>query len=104
VTLKPGVRITGIRPETVVAMLVAESIWFEATGKQLVVTSCTDGKHSATSLHYSGAAFDCRTLGLDPPVLKTLRGLLSKALGVDYDVVLELDHIHIEFQPKRGTT
>jgi len=25
-------------------------------------------------------------------------------LGAEYDVVLESDHLHVEFQPKRGTT
>jgi hypothetical protein len=96
--LKPGVRAAGIRPEIVLALQVAEGVW-AAQGQALVVTSLTEGRHSRTSLHYAGAAADLRIWDLDA---ERARRELAEALGEDYDVVLERDHIHCEFQPKSG--
>lgn len=98
IQLKAGVRTAGIRPEIVLALHVAEGIW-QAQGRELVVTSLTDGRHSRTSLHYAGAAVDLRIWDLDA---ERARRELAEALGEDYDVVLEKDHIHCEFQPKSG--
>lgn len=98
VTLKQGVRVAGIRPEIALAIQVADGVW-ERQGSELVVTSITDGKHSPTSLHYSGAAADFRIWNIDAQRAKED---LKDALGGDYDVVLEKDHIHCEFQPKSG--
>lgn len=98
IQLKRGVRAAGIRPEIVLALQVAEGIW-QDQGKALVVTSLTEGRHSRTSLHYSGAAADLRIWDLDA---ERARRELADALGEDYDVVLEQDHIHCEFQPKSG--
>lgn len=98
VALKRSVRVAGMRPETVLAIQVAEGIW-ASQGADLVVTSITDGKHSKTSLHHSGAACDLRIWDIDA---QKARDELQEALGVDYDVVLEEDHIHCEFQPKSG--
>lgn len=100
--LKPGVRITGIRPEIVLALMTAESL-FEKRNTPLVVTAALDGKHQIGSLHYSGAAVDLRTKHL-PSQQSTslLADELRGALGPDFDVVVEEDHLHVEFQPKIG--
>lgn len=98
ITLKPGVRAAGIRPEIALALHVADGIW-QAQGQDLVVTSLTEGLHSRTSLHYFGAAADFRIWNIDA---ERARRELADALGEDYDVVLEQDHIHCEFQPKSG--
>jgi hypothetical protein len=98
IRLKTGVRAAGIRPEIVLAIQIAEGIW-QAQGCELVVTSLTEGHHSRTSLHYAGAAVDFRIWYLDAELA---RRELADALGDDYDVILEKDHIHCEFQPKSG--
>ena len=56
----------------------------------------------AGSLHYAGAAIDVRTR--DVAADKTCRILaqLRSAWRGDFDVLLEGDHIHIEFQPKQA--
>jgi hypothetical protein len=104
--IKEGVRIHGLRAEMLVALMVAEGV-YRANGHQLVVTSAIDGKHSRGSRHYSGLAVDLRTRnipvpeGFDPKeVHGTIRDLIAKNLGPDFDVVLESDHIHLEHHAK----
>ncbi len=99
-TLKPGVRILGVKPETVVGMAVVDTV-YTAFDKNLVVTSVVEGSHSRGSLHYSGLAFDCRLPGGVTDYKAFVAGL-QNALGGDFDVVLEGDHIHVEFQSKEA--
>jgi len=98
-TFKKGVVVKGVKPETVRAMLTAEVI-YASYGYSLVVTSCLEGKHKEGSLHYSGYAVDLRTMSIPPDKLKEMKGALMIALGVEYDVVLEKDHFHIEYDPR----
>lgn len=89
-------RCFGVRPEIVLALQVAHNI-FEAFSFDLVVTSLLDGEHSRSSLHYTGCAADLRLPGSRAAEVVAA---LQHALGDDFDVILESDHIHIEFQPK----
>ncbi len=99
--LKPGVRLNGIKPEMVMACMIINSV-FESRNKNFVITSCTDGKHSIGSKHYSGYAIDCRTRHLLTSEADHITIDIKKALGDDFDVVLESNHIHIEFHPKEA--
>ena len=94
--LKPNVKLQGIRPELLVGMMVAVSV-FDIHGYDMVVTSVTDGKHSRASLHYVGQAFDVRLPGENG---RKVSDEIRESLIDDFDVVLESDHIHIEYQPK----
>jgi hypothetical protein len=98
--LKPGVRVTGLRPEILLAVVAAERV-FEEAHVDLMLTSCLEGKHSQGSLHYAGQAVDLRTRDVAPADRAKLVARLRECLGADYDMVLEVDHIHIEFQPKK---
>lgn len=100
-SLKPGVRIAGMRPEILFAVIVAEHAYTEA-GFDLTITACVDGKHSAGSLHYSGAAIDIQTRDIPAEALQKIVARIKGALGADFDVVMEADHLHIEFQPKQA--
>lgn len=97
--LKSDVKVAGMRPELMLALSVAESV-YATKGYDLTVTSICDGTHSRTSLHYCGCAADLRTRDIAPDHHKPLADEIQAALGSDYDVVLEGDHIHVEFQPK----
>jgi hypothetical protein len=98
--LKPGVRIAGVRPEILLAAVAAERV-FEKAGFDCTITSCMDGQHMAGSLHYKGAAIDLRTKHVPHAVeLKQIVGRIKQCLGTDFDVVVETDHLHIEFDPK----
>jgi hypothetical protein len=97
--LKEGVVIGGIRPELLFALNVCDAV-YNAHGQELVITAIKDGKHSATSLHYSGCAADLRTRYFNANEAKVVAQEIRDRLGVDYDVILEKDHIHLEYQPK----
>lgn len=101
--MKKGVTFVGIKPETVLAMMVAKGVW-ERSGYTYTATSITDGKHSEGSLHYDGYAFDSRTWidgnGTQMPIdLKNrIADELQRQLGDDWDVVVEPTHIHVELE------
>jgi hypothetical protein len=101
--IKPGVRITGLRPEILLAAFAAECVYREA-GHGLTITACVDGKHTTGSLHYAGAAIDLRTRDLSQADVEKVRVQIKECLGADFDVLLEVDHLHIEFQPKQSLT
>jgi hypothetical protein len=101
--LKPGVRITGLRPEILLAVVAAERAYQEI-GHDCMVTACVDGKHMTGSLHYAGQAVDLRTRDVPPADLPKLVARIRDCVGADYDVILENDHLHIEFQPKLPLT
>jgi hypothetical protein len=96
-----SVDVDGAKAPILRAMALAEPIM--ETWGEFVVTSVNDGKHRQGSLHYEGLAFDIRTWALKTAADKehALREL-KRALGPDYDVILEADHIHIEFDPKEA--
>ncbi len=97
--LKPGVRLTGIRPEILFAVMAAERAYNRA-GHELVVTSCVDGKHGRGSLHDQGCAVDLRTRDVPADVMQAIVAEIREALGADFDVVLEQDHLHVEYDPE----
>lgn len=102
--LKKGVKTEGAQGQTWYAIGIAEVVYRDVN-LQLVVTSITDGKHKEGSLHYKGLAFDLRTRDLSETekqkILFRLKYLLEPQ---GYDVLIEADHIHIEYDPKKGET
>ncbi|MEM8798865.1 MAG: hypothetical protein AAGF15_02165 [Pseudomonadota bacterium] len=98
--LKSGVRIAGIRPEMVLAILIIERV-FADHAVPLVLTSLMEGRHRRASLHYLGCAVDFRRHQADEKYkTEAVDRDLRAALGGDFDVVLEPTHWHVEFQPK----
>jgi hypothetical protein len=63
----------------------------------LVVTSGTDGTHSAGSLHYYGYALDVRTRFLTEDEKKQVVEQLRNDLQSDYHVIEHSTHIHVEY-------
>jgi len=101
--IKPGARITGMRPEILLAAVAAERVYEEA-GHDFTITACVDGKHMTGSLHFAGAAIDVRTRDIPLADTQKLIARIKACLADDFDVLLEVDHIHIEFQPKQALT
>jgi len=97
--LKKGVKITGIKPELVLAITVVNDEYTKY-GKELVITSIMDGKHSRKSLHYTGCAIDTRTRYFTDLEKLAIADDIRKRLGHHFDVIVETNHMHIEFQPQ----
>lgn len=98
--IKPGVTFADTMPATTRRMIDAAEYVFGQYNIVPVITSGNDGVHRDGSFHYTGDALDFRRWDADragvlPAVLTGLRYYL----GDDYDVILESDHIHIEFDP-----
>lgn len=94
--IKAGVDISRLRPEIRRKLSeIARRVW-SIEEKELIVTSTYEGSHSEGSLHYANLAVDIRRENLGDLV----RMELVDKLGMDYGVVLESDHIHIEYDPK----
>ena len=103
IKMKANVDPIGVQPELLLAVMIANEVCKDLF-TELVITSMNDSKHSRTSLHYAGAAFDMRTVGhglMSPELAKTVFKQLRAALTTDYDVLLEKDHLHIEWQRRR---
>lgn len=98
--LKKGVDLRGISPQMSVAYTVACAIYMERAGVHCWITSASDGKHGPNSLHYKGQALDLRTNSLSGVVAIAVHAALQSALGEQFDVVLESDHIHLEYDVK----
>lgn len=98
-SLKPGVRINGLKPEILLAIQIVHSV-FVANKKNCVITSCVEGQHSRGSKHYSGNAIDVRTRHLLPTEREAIEADCRESLGAEYDVVFETTHLHIEYDPK----
>jgi len=104
--LKNDVKINGAHfyPEMTRIMDALRITAPEMRDRAVWITSGADGKHMATSLHYKNRAFDVRIWniaggnGKEEAAAWVIR--LKSTLGNNYDVVLESDHIHIEFDPK----
>lgn len=102
--LKPGVRLKDLQPQVVLAITVAEHIWWHAAQTMLVVTSCNDGEHKADSFHYRGLAVDLRIKTMPEKLRAQAVRQLQDALGAEFDVLHEgvgtdQEHVHCEYDP-----
>lgn len=93
--LKDGVSIANLQMVMRPVLMVAGEIWAEQGKDYLLITSGCDGSHSVGSLHPYGLALD-----LELPTRPSIAvSELKRQLGRNYDVVLESDHVHIEYDP-----
>jgi hypothetical protein len=76
---------------------------FNQHNSPCVITSAWDGEHSVKTLHHKGRAVDLRIWHLADPELfaERLQEILDRRYGPVFDCVLEPDHIHLEYDPKR---
>lgn len=90
----------GVTPHNLIILAaIANAAWdlpFDIT-----ITSGTDGKHKVGSKHYSGDALDIRNFNFPSKNDQDMFIYrLKTRLGKDYDIILEKDHIHCEYDPK----
>jgi len=98
--VKLGVDISRLKREIRRKLNQVELILGDRFKSEAVLTSTYDGTHSTGSLHYSNDAVDVRIPRA--PMEEVVQAVedLKRILGKDYDVLLESDHIHVEFDPK----
>lgn len=99
-SIKEGVELRGMSQYIWDAVYVAKEI-YRKHGLHLTITSGLEGVHSSTSLHYVGLAVDLRTSNIqsrDHAIQITEE--IREALGSDYQVIYESNHIHIEYDPR----
>src|SRR3990167_7878975 len=104
INLKDGVVAWGLSKEVWIAIEKTYTLILTAPYlKQRIftITSCRDGVHKDGSLHYKGEAFDFRTWYWRKEEVGKLVLDLMRELGSDYDVVLERDHCHVEYDRDR---
>jgi len=70
---------------------------FGVFGLTPMITSANDSKHRVDSLHYRGRALDYRIFDVPADVLPTIHRILRWNLSPEFDVILEDDHLHIEY-------
>ena len=99
--LKKGVKIRGLQPEIILAAFIADGIFAAYNNSECVITAARDGTHMTKSLHYVGYAIDLRTRHIPIGWREKVANQLARALGDEYDVVLEKTHIHVEYDPTK---
>ena len=95
---------TTLQPEAQSGVETAQTVFAEF-GLEALVTSTGPGDREGVksvegTKHGVGQAFDLRISSIPKSKLTEVVEALKLALGDDYDVVLEEDHIHVEFDPK----
>lgn len=98
--VKKGAEICELKPS------IKDKIWrmalicklYNGIDYVMTITSGNDGIHMRKSKHYSNEAIDIRIRDMVNRE-RTFKEI-KKDLGKDYDVLLESDHIHIEYDPK----
>lgn len=98
--VKDGVELFGLQPEMLNALDIAVDVFHDIAGNDCWLTSARGDKHGAHSHHYKGLAIDLRRHHLTFPQVEKVRLHLKKQLGPNYQVILEKDHYHIEYDPE----
>ena len=104
IKLKRGVVIAGVQPPIYFALCAATIAYMREACAPLIVTSLKDSHESRPkSLHNKGLAVDLRTKHVNAMKVAIIAQELHEQLDpLGFDVVMENDHIHIEYDPKQG--
>jgi len=100
-SLKTGEKRARVAPQdaAIAAYLCAYST-YTAFGYDCILTSGLEGQHGWSSEHFKAHAWDFRTRHVHEEDLQQIYKTIDTALGLDFDVVLEKTHLHIEYDPK----
>jgi hypothetical protein len=93
--IKSGADIRGLHLCMRLVLKAVDSV-YKRHGYDTVVTSGLDGTHSAGSFHYYGFAVDFRTNHLPVEKIAVIVEDVTAALGEDYFVLFEGDHLHVD--------
>jgi hypothetical protein len=94
-----NVNVLGLHPCMFFAFIVAGEVYHEH-GFNCVLTSATDSKHGKHSHHFKGYAIDIRIRDIPVDIINNIVEEIQFRLQKQYQVILEGNHIHIEFDPE----
>lgn len=102
-TKNSTVNILGLEPVMFSALKTIELCCKIANGEnyEITITSAQDGSHMKNSRHYVGLAIDIRSR--DMSNITESAKWIDKFLNINskcFDIVIENDHIHIEYDKK----
>lgn len=97
--IKNGVKIRGVQPELMLAAQIVADCYTAYNNAECVITSAREGTHMTKSFHYVGYALDFRIRHIPEGWRDKLHNDIQRALGDEFDAVLEKTHIHVEFDP-----
>lgn len=99
--VKQGVQLDGLREPAVRILWAAMHVWLHHAEPELAVTSAVRSWGVPGTVHPEGLALDLRRwTETDPAELVRDMELM---LGHDFDILLEADHIHAEWDPVHVT-
>lgn len=96
--LKNSVSVKNLQPQIVIAIIVCNDVYREH-GYVLCITSVSDSIHMKKSKHELGQAIDIRTRMIPKEGINLIAKEIRNDLTPEFDVVVEIDHIHIEYDP-----
>ena len=97
---KGNTKLYGLQPESLHGIDTCLGV-FHSRGLPMTITSARGDQHGPHSHHFKGLAWDIRIwdiAGEEQLVCEELQD----ALGDQYQVILETDHIHVEYDPVDG--
>jgi len=102
IRFKPDVRIHELTDQ-LVAIVRACAAWSGRSSVAVEFNSIDDGAgvHGADTLHGFSLAVDVDTVGDKPEDLDQLDRFLRRRLPIEFDVVFEGDHVHVEWDTHR---
>jgi hypothetical protein len=103
IAIKPGVLFENLTPQMVLGHTIVAAVFLSFYPATCTITSGSDGTHMTGSLHAKGNALDYRTSHLTSEQRSKVAAACKEALGENFDVVLESDHLHVEYDPKAAT-
>ena len=99
IRFKSGVRLDLLCPQMVLAASVVDAVYAKHDVIDCVITSGSDGVHSPGSYNGKGGALDFRTRNVPTTLRNAVAQEIGVSLGDNFDVVLERDHLHVEYDP-----
>jgi hypothetical protein len=88
-----------LQPQAALAIVMSDQVYQEHGIPETWITSANDKRHKTGSLHYSGHAFDLRVHNIPREKHHQVHQALKKRLSPGFDVLYEIDHIHVEYDP-----
>lgn len=95
-----SVEFQNLSPQLLLGLIIVDQV-MQKHGQEAVITSLNDAYHSNTSLHYNGNGADLRSRTFSNPEIILQECKEALGFSPDYDIVLEYNHFHLEYQPKR---